>query len=149
MSKQRHERYLGCSSESLPLARELYQQMSAFPILAPHGHVNPALLAENLPFPDPVALLITPDHYITRMLASQGIGYEELDIPTQPGGVQLGIDPENVWKILATNWRAFAGTPSRIWFEEILTEIFHIEIPFNSENAEKIYHQVSKVLADS
>ena len=149
MSRQHHDRYLGCSSEALPLARELYQQMSAFPILAPHGHVNPALLAENSPFPDPVALLITPDHYITRMLASQGIGYEELDIPTQPGGVQAGINPEEIWRILAANWRAFAGTPSQIWFEEILTEIFHIEIPFNPVNAEKIYQLVSKVLADS
>lgn len=149
MFKQRHDRYLGCRAEALPLARELYQQMSAFPILAPHGHVNPALLAENLPFPDPVALLITPDHYITRMLASQGFGYEELDIPTQPGGVQLGINPENIWNILAANWRAFAGTPSRIWFEEILTEIFHIEIPFNPETAEKIYYQVSEVLGES
>lgn len=111
MSSLHPDRYFGCSAAALPLAREIYQKMRAFPIISPHGHVDPALLAENKPFPDPVALLITPDHYITRMLASLGISYEQLDIPTSPDGIQKGVPPEQVWQILAEHWFAFAGTP--------------------------------------
>lgn len=148
MSSLHPDRYLGCQATALPLARELYLQMSAFPILSPHGHVNPATIAQNKPFPDPVALLITPDHYITRMLASLGISYEQLDIPTAESGVQKkGISPESIWQILADHWVAFAGTPSRIWFEEILNEIFDIKGPFNADSAQRIYCEIAERLA--
>lgn len=148
MSSLHPDRYFGCSAAALPLAREIYQKMRAFPIISPHGHVDPALLAENKPFPDPVALLITPDHYITRMLASLGISYEQLDIPTSPDGIQKGVPPEQVWQILAEHWFAFAGTPSRIWFEEILGEIFDIQRPFNKVTAMAIYGEISEQLND-
>lgn len=143
MSKRAPDRYFGCQREALPLARELYSRMSAFPILSPHGHVAAALLAQNQPFPDPVALLITPDHYITRMLSSLGISYEELDIPVAPDGKQVGRDPEKIWQLLADNWLAFAGTPSRIWFEEVLSEVFGIVEEFTSTNASAIYGKIS------
>ena len=146
MSEQRADRFFECSKDALPLARELYRQMSAFPILSPHGHVNPALLVENRPFKDPVSLLVTPDHYITRMLSSRGIGYRDLGIPTRQGVVEHVVAPERIWEILAENWIAFAGTPSRIWFEEILTEIFAIEIPFTMKNALQIFSRISEVL---
>ena len=146
MPRPHPDRYLGCAESSLGLAREIYQRMSTFPIISPHGHVNPALLAENTRFPDPVALLITPDHYITRMLASLGITYTDLDIPVQPDGRVQGVNPEQIWQILADNWLAFAGTPSRIWFEEILTEIFGIELPFSSTTALQIYGAISAEL---
>ncbi|NCA18929.1 MAG: glucuronate isomerase, partial [Actinobacteria bacterium] len=94
--------------------------MSVFPILSPHGHVNPKLLAENSAFADPVELLISPDHYITRMLASQGVTYEELNLPDRSGERTKKIPAEQIWQLLAENWQALAGTPSRIWFEEIL-----------------------------
>jgi glucuronate isomerase len=147
MSERREDRYFECSSAALPLARELYSQMAAFPILSPHGHVNAALLAENLPFQDPVSLLVTPDHYITRALSSQGIDYAELGTPTRDGVVANTVAPERIWQILAENWSAFAGTPSRIWFEEILSEIFAIELPFTKESAPRIYTEISEVLA--
>lgn len=149
MSKRNPDRFFSCEREALPLARELYARMSAFPILSPHGHVAPALLAQNQPFPDPVALLITPDHYITRMLASLGISYEELDIPVAPDGNQAGIDPEKIWQLLADNWLAFAGTPSRLWFEEILSEVFEIEAEFSSANAPVIYGKISDRLREA
>ncbi len=148
MSSLHPDRYLGCQATALPLARELYLQMSAFPILSPHGHVNPATIAQNKPFPDPVALLITPDHYITRMLASLGISYEQLDIPTAESEVQKkGISPESIWQIIADHWVAFAGTPSRIWFEEILNEIFDIKEPFNADSAQRLYCEIAERLA--
>mgnify|MGYP006265483559 CR=1 FL=1 len=141
------DRYLACSQEALPLARDLYRRMSDFPILSPHGHVNPALFSRNAPFPDPVALLITPDHYITRMLASLGIDYHMLDIPVKNSGKQRGVNPEKVWQLLADNWLAFSGTPSRMWFEEILTEVFGISEKFSSKSASRIYTEIENCLA--
>jgi len=123
--------------------------MSALPILSPHGHINPKLLAENSAFADPVELLISPDHYITRMLASQGITYEELNLPDRYGKRTKKIPAEQIWQLLARNWQAFAGTPSRIWFEEILTQIFRIELPFDQVNAAEIYRQISRRLEES
>lgn len=147
MSNLHPDRYFGCHEGAVALARELYRKMSAFPIISPHGHVNPALLAENKPFPNPVALLITPDHYITRMLASVGVTYEQLDIPTKGERSQKAIAPEEIWQLLAENWIAFAGTPSRIWFEEILSEIFSITLPFNKTTAAQIYAEISHTIA--
>lgn len=149
MSRLHPDRHFGCSNGSLPLARELYQQMSSYPILSPHGHVNPAVVALNKPFPDPVSLLVTPDHYITRMLVSLGIDYDDIDIPRLPLGERKGIAPELIWQKLADNWIAFAGTPSRLWFEEILSEIFTIEIPFTGKNAQLIFQRISEILQKS
>lgn len=149
MPRGYEDRYFECSNDALPLARALYQEMSSLPILSPHGHVNPKLLAENSAFADPVELLISPDHYITRMLASQGITYEELNLPDRSGERTKKIPAEQIWQLLAENWQAFAGTPSRIWFEEILTQIFHIELPFDQENAAEIYRQISRRLEES
>ena len=140
MCNSHSDRYLGSSGGALSLARDLYRQMSAFPILSPHGHVNPEVLASNKPFENPVSLLITPDHYITRMLASVGVDYEEL-------GIGQPRSPERVWQILAENWLAFAGTPSRMWFEEILTEVFDISLPFTPGNANRIYEEITAHLA--
>lgn len=142
MAAKNPDRYLGCSDNALPLARELFHQMSAFPILSPHGHVNPELLAANQPFVDPVTLLVTPDHYITRMLVSLGVDYQKLVNPSDSNGASK----EQNWQLLADHWIAFAGTPSRIWFEEILSEIFHIVLAFTPKNAPRIYQQIATQL---
>ena len=99
-------------------AAEIYEAMSKFAILSPHGHVNPLLLLENKPFENPVEMLITPDHYVTRMLFSQGISYEQLSIP-RLDGTRADLDPREVWRVFANNWKIFRSTPSRIWIQEI------------------------------
>ena len=58
------------------IARRLYNTVRALPIVSPHGHTDPRWFADDAPFPDPVSLLLTPDHYITRMLYSQGLGLD-------------------------------------------------------------------------
>lgn len=137
-------RFLGDSANH-PLAREIYETMRTYPILAPHGHVDSAMLAANKNFANPVELLIIPDHYITRMLHSQGISYDELGIP-QSDGCRKSVTPEEVWRIFAANYHLFRSTPSRIWFQEILTTLFHIdEIP-NSQNAADIYQKIDEQL---
>src|SRR5687767_13832786 len=82
-------------------ARTLYEETRSLPLVCPHGHVDPAMLAENRPFPEPTALLITPDHYIFRMLYSQGIPMERLGIPVRRGTAASPVDPRAVWQLFS------------------------------------------------
>ncbi len=64
------------------IARELYAEIAELPLLCPHGHTDPRWFAENEPFDNAADLLITPDHYLVRMLYSQGVPLEALGIAT-------------------------------------------------------------------
>jgi glucuronate isomerase len=110
--------------------------MRKFPIISPHGHVDAAMILANQNFSDPVALLMAPDHYILRMLHSQGVKYEQL----------AANSPEENWKVLADNWKLFRSTPSRIWFQEILATLFDVSEILAPENAAKIYNQINTKL---
>jgi len=127
------------------LAREIYELMREFPILSPHGHVDPKILLENKPFQNPVELLITPDHYVTRMLFSQGVSYEAISIPHVDGS-RSDVDPREVWRIFAKNWHAFRSTPSRIWIEEIFYTLFKIDEPLTAERSDYFYDQINEQL---
>jgi len=129
------DRYLG-DTENLPLARTIYAEMRKYPILSPHGHVDAGMILANKNFADPVALLMAPDHYILRMLHSQGVKYEDL----------AKNSPEENWKVLADNWKLFRSTPSRIWFQEILATLFDVSEILAPENAAKIYAQINTKL---
>lgn len=117
------------------LAKQLYEEMSTFPIISPHGHVDAKLLASNENWSDAVDLLIRPDHYVTRMLYSQGISYEELKKPSI-----------EVWRIFCANWKLFAGTPSSIWLSEILDSLFDIE-DLTEVNPDKSFSKINERLA--
>ena len=127
------------------LAREIYEVMREFPILSPHGHVDPKILLENKPFQNPVELLITPDHYVTRMLFSQGVSYEAISIPHADGS-RSDVDPREVWRIFANHWHAFRATPSRIWIEEIFYTLFKIDEPLTAERSDYFYDQINEQL---
>ena len=142
----KNDRHLTSNEKALPLAREIFAQMNKWPIISPHGHVAAELILENKQFSNPVELLIKPDHYLTRMLFSQGISYEKLDLPNKSAVVK-GISPQEIWRIFAKNWKLFRGTPSRIWFQEILSKFFEIDEILNEVNADAIYEKISIVLA--
>src|ERR1035441_4002840 len=97
------------------VAAKLYETVRDLPILSPHGHTDPRWFAENKPFPNPAALFIQPDHYIFRMLYSQGISLESLGIPQVDG--KEDADPREVWRIFARNYYLFRGTPTRLWLD--------------------------------
>lgn len=128
------------------IARELYGHAKDLPILSPHGHVDPAILAEDRPFPDPARLIVVPDHYVTRMLLSQGIRPAKLGVPTIDGS-PYETDGRVIWQLLANNWYLFRGTPSRAWTEGVLHEIFGIDRPFEPKTADAIYDEISDRLA--
>lgn len=119
--------------------------MRELPILSPHGHVDPRILLENKAFQNPVELLITPDHYVTRLLFSQGVSYEAISIP-HADGTRSDVDPREVWRIFAQNWHAFRSTPSRIWIEEIFYTLFEIDEPLTIGRADYFYDRINEQL---
>jgi len=127
------------------IAFDLYESVKDLPIISPHGHVDPTLFSENKPFPNPTKLLITPDHYVFRMLYSRGIQLESVGIPTIDG-TEVESDPRKIWQIFADNFYLFAATPSGAWLSHELYEVFKVSLPLNSENAQKIYDELQEKL---
>jgi glucuronate isomerase len=127
------------------IAYELYLQVKNLPIISPHGHVDPKLLAENKPFPDPTELIIIHDHYLFRMLYSQGVSLESLGIPSIDG-TAVEKDYRKIWQIFADNFYLFNGTPSSIWLQYEFTEVFGIQEKLSSQNAMVIYDLIREKL---
>lgn len=130
------------------LARALYDETRGLPIVSPHGHVEARLLAEDRPFPEPTALLVTPDHYLLRMLYSQGVPLEALGVAPRGGGeAPAEADPRAVWRLFAARWHLFRGTPSRAWLEYALHELFGVRVRPSAATADRVYDQVAERLA--
>lgn len=127
------------------IARELYEGVKSLPIVSPHGHVDPALFAENRPFPDPTELILIPDHYIFRMLYSQGIPLESLGIPMRDGSIKE-LDRRKIWQTFGENYYLFAGTPTGVWLNHEFSEVFGIKEKLNGETALRIYDQIQEKL---
>lgn len=128
-------------------AFELYSSVKDLPLVSPHGHVDPKILTDNQPFPDPAELIIIPDHYIFRMLYSQGIPMESLGVPTRdPAFPGVETDHRKIWRIFAGNFYLFAGTPTGIWLTHELVEVFGIEEKLTAANADKIYDRLQEKL---
>jgi glucuronate isomerase len=138
-------RFFDTAEEVRDTAYELYLNVKDLPIVSPHGHVEAKLLADNEPFPDPTELIIIPDHYIYRMLYSQGISLEPLGIPTIDG-TQVEKDHRKIWQIFADNFYLFNGTPTGIWIMHEFTEVFGVEQKLNSQNAIMVYDQIQEKL---
>jgi glucuronate isomerase len=128
------------------IARRLYAEVRALPIISPHGHTDPQWFADNMPFSDPAKLFITPDHYVYRMLHSQGIMLESLGIPRIDGGA-IEQDSHKIWRLFAQHWYLFRGTPTQIWFHHVLHEVFGIRETLTPESADRIYDQIAESLA--
>lgn len=128
------------------IARALYEQVLHLPLVCPHGHINPRLLAdENYNWGTPVDLLIIPDHYIFRMLYSQGIRLESLGIPRIDGSA-VESDHRKIWQTVCDHWYLFRGTPTGIWVRSELRDVFGVELKINSANAQTIYDAISEKL---
>ncbi len=126
------------------VAVKLYETVRDLPILSPHGHTDPRWFAENKPFPNPAALFIQPDHYIFRMLYSQGIPLESLGIPQEDG--KQSADPREVWRIFARNYYLYRGTPTRLWMDFALENVFGLTERLSAANADEFYGAIEKKL---
>ena len=126
------------------IARRLYEVVRDLPILSPHGHVDPRLLLDDAPFADPASLLVTPDHYVTRLLHASGVPLDALGV----GRGQLAeAEAREVWRLLCSHWDVYRGTPVRYWLEAELAEIFEVPVRPSAETADAIYDQVADRLA--
>ena len=139
------DRYFDAETTVRAIARELYDSVKGLPIVSPHGHVDPALFAENRPFTNPVELFLIPDHYLQRMLHSQGIPLAELGVPDRQGRVAES-DPRKIWKRFADSWYLFAGTPSAQWLAYEFSELFGLDKPFGPETADFYYDTIEEKL---
>lgn len=120
--------------------------MKDLPIISPHGHTDPRWFAENEPFPDPAQLFVTPDHYVFRMLHSQGIPLEAMGVPRADGG-PTETDGRKIWRLFASNFHLFRGTPSRLWLDHAFSEVFGVNERLSAETADAAYDQIADCLA--
>jgi glucuronate isomerase len=127
------------------IARDLYQGVKDLPIVSPHGHTDPVWFALNESFANPADLLIVPDHYLFRMLYSQGIGLERLGIPRADSG-RSEADPRAIWHLFADNYHLFRGTPSRLWLDWVFAEVFGIEVRLSADTADIYYETIYAAL---
>lgn len=128
------------------IARRLYDAVNDLPLICPHGHVDPAMLAApHFDYGTPVDLLIIPDHYIFRMLYSQGIALESLGIPRKDG-TPVETDHRRIWQLVADHWHLFRATPTGIWVADELANVFSIQEKFSSASAQAIYDQIAEKL---
>jgi len=128
------------------IARELYQGTRDLPIVSPHGHVDPRLLADDAPFPEPTALILTPDHYLLRMLYSQGVPLERLGIAPRDGG-PAERDPRRIWQVFGEHYRLFRGTPSDAWLSYEFYHVFGVRTRLTGATAQKVYDEIAEKLA--
>ena len=120
---------------SRTVARRLYADVRDLPIISPHGHTDPRWYAENAPFPDPARLFVTPDHYIFRMLYSQGVTMEQMGIPRKDGA-PVETNAREIWRRFAEHYHLFRGTPTRLWLDHAFSELFGMEVRLNVATAD-------------
>jgi glucuronate isomerase len=141
------DRALPFPTEQRSIARKIYGETKDLPLICMHGHVEPEVFADDSPFADPAQLLIVPDHYVFRMLASQGIEPARLGVPRLDGG-SVETDSRKIWRTFCENWKLFRGTPSRYWLEHELVEVFGVDQVPSAETADAIYDQIAACVAD-
>jgi glucuronate isomerase len=131
------------------LARELYSQVAGLPLVCPHGHVPPQLLADPAAsFGNPAEFFVVPDHYLFRMLHSQGVPLEELGVPARDGAA-VERDGRAIWQRFADNFHLFRGTPSGLWLKDELVGLFGIREKLTGESAQRIYDRLETQLASA
>ena len=129
------------------LARSLYDAVADLPIISPHGHCDPRWFAENERFPNPAELFVVPDHYVFRMLVSQGMSLADLGVPSVDGR-PVETDPRKIWERFASGYHFFRGTPSSIWLDHSFEFVFGIDEVLRPENAQAIYDHIETKLAE-
>jgi glucuronate isomerase len=124
------------------IARSLYSRVESLPILSPHGHVDAAVIEKNVPFPDPAALLVTPDHYVTRVMHAAGVSLDRLGMGGSPA------DSRQIWREFCAAWPLFEGTASGYWIRQEFEHVFGVREEPGQDTADRIFDAVSAKLAE-
>ena len=139
------DRLLPTSGPEKAIGRALYDAVANLPILSPHGHTDPRWFAENARFPDPAQLFVVPDHYVFRMLFSQGVPLEDLGVPRADGG-PVEADGRRIWRRFAEKLHLLRGTPSALWLSHAFETVFGIDQPLTAGTADAIYDHIDSCL---
>jgi glucuronate isomerase len=140
------DRLLPADPHTRAIARRLYDGIKNLPIVSPHGHTDPAWYAENKPFADPATLFVVPDHYIFRMLYSQGVKLEDLGIKRRDGAA-VETDSRTIWRRFASHYYLFRGTPTRSWLDHAFSTLFDLNERLGPHNADLFYDRIAECLA--
>ena len=135
------DRLFPAEASARKVARSLYERIRNLPIISPHGHTQAGWFAKNGPFPDPATLFVQPDHYVFRMLYSQGVSMDDLGI-----GQPIVKEPRKVWRIFASHYWLFRGTPTRMWLDYAFQELFGFEERLSEKTADVYYDTISEKL---
>jgi glucuronate isomerase len=127
------------------IARALYAEIGALPIVSPHGHTDPRWFAEDSRWQNATELLLAPDHYVFRMLYSQGVALDDLAIPSRAG--TPATDPRAAWRVFASHYHLFRGTPSRLWLDHVFAEVFGFDVALEAGTADRYYDRINEQLA--
>lgn len=145
------DRLFSSDPSVIKIARQLYEKIKDLPIISPHGHTDPSWFNENKNFGNATELFIKPDHYVFRMLYSQGIDLTTLGIPEHglEGDMERSrnADPKKAWQIFADNYHLFAGTPSGYWLDAVFSDVFNFTEKLCSVNAQDYYEKITAALA--
>jgi glucuronate isomerase len=135
-------------SAARALAAKFYALVKDAPIVSPHGHTDPRWFAENKAFPNPTALFVQPDHYIFRMLYSQGVSLKSLGIPQTgvEGDLSATADPREAWRIFAKHYFLFRGTPTRMWIDYTFEHVLGLKERLSADNADAVYDAIAAKL---
>ncbi|WP_394010525.1 glucuronate isomerase [Xanthobacter tagetidis] len=140
------DRLLPADPNVRAVARRLLAEVEHLPIVSPHGHTDPRWYAENAAFPDPARLFVVPDHYVFRMLYSQGVPLEALGVPRRDGGA-TEQDGRAIWRLFAAHYHLFRGTPTRLWLDHAFATLFGLEERLGPDNADRHYDIIAEHLA--
>ena len=139
------DRLLAADPTQRGIARELYGSVRDLPIVSPHGHTDPAWFATNERWTNATDLLLAPDHYVYRMLYSQGVPLEALGVPSRAGPSKA--DPREAWRLFASHYYLFRGTPSRIWLDHVFADVFGFDVALDASTADVYFDGINEALA--
>lgn len=140
------DRLFPADPDERAIARRLYAEIAALPIISPHGHTDPRWFADDEPFTNATELLLVPDHYVFRMLYSQGIDLDALGIPRRDGS-RAAVDPRAAWRLFASHYYLFRGTPSALWLDHVFHEVFGLRVRLDEATADRYYDTITAALA--
>jgi glucuronate isomerase len=146
VSKLHPDRLFPSHPATRAIAKRFYGEVCDLPIISPHGHTDPRWFAGNASFTNAAELLLTPDHYLFRMLVSQGVGLDEVGVP-RADGTRANHDPRGWWRVFARHYYLFAATPSRMWLEWVFENVFGLTETLSADNADGFYDAIGEQLA--
>ena len=139
------DRLLPADPTTRSIARALYAEVADLPIVSPHGHTDPTWFADNRNWTDATTLLLAPDHYLYRMLYSQGVDLDALAIPRRDG--VPATDRRAAWRLFADHYHLFRGTPSRMWLDHVFADVFGLKVAFEAATADLYFDTIGEALA--